>query len=522
MTLRITLAQLNPTVGDLDGNADKILDVWSATETEIVVFPELVLSGYPPEDLILNPNFINEIESKVKAISEISKGFDAAALVTCPWRIEGEVYNAALLIHDGKIKAVTAKHHLPNYGVFDEKRVFAAGPLPDIVEFNGHKLGIMICEDMWHADVAAHLSAQGAEIFIVPNGSPWRVGKEALRQEHAMARARENGVPLIYANQIGGQDELVFDGASFVMDTDGVVTQQLKAFEEDIAIVGDGGDADSFEPLAAVYESLKLGLRDYVLKNGFKGVLLGLSGGIDSALAAAIAVDALGSDNVRCVMLPSPFTSQDSLYDAQHCAAMLGVSYDAFPIADAMTAFEGIIPELNGIAHENMQSRTRGLILMALSNASGDMLLTTGNKSEMAVGYATLYGDMNGGFNALKDVYKMQVYALARWRNSRGMVIPERIITKAPSAELRADQTDQDSLPEYDVLDDILAGLIEDQESIDGIVARGHDRDVVQKIAHLLRITEYKRNQSPPGTKITTRAFGRDRRYPMTNKWKFD
>lgn len=520
--ISLTLAQLNPIVGDLDGNAGKILDVWGTAETDLVVFGELVLSGYPPEDLIINPNFINKIEAQVKALQEASKDFRAAALVTTPWNIDGKTYNAALLIHGGKILAITAKHHLPNYGVFDEKRVFEAGPLPDIIEFKGHKLGVMICEDMWHDDVAAHLKDQGAEILITPNGSPWRIGKEAIREEHARDRATETSLPLIYVNQVGGQDELVFDGASFVMDASGTVTQRLKAFEEDVAVLGDGSITQNLEPLATIYTALKLGLRDYVVKNGFNGVLIGLSGGIDSAMAAAIAVDALGSDKVRCVMMPSPFTSQDSLYDAEHCAAMLGVSYQNLPIEDAMKAFEGTIPDLTGIAHENMQSRTRGVILMALSNSTGDMLLTTGNKSEMAVGYATLYGDMNGGFNALKDVYKTQVYALAKWRNEQGMVIPERIITKAPSAELRDDQTDQDSLPEYDVLDDILQGLIENQDSVETIAARGHDMAIIEKVAHLLRITEYKRYQAPPGTKITTCAFGRDRRYPMTNRYKFD
>jgi len=522
----LTLAQVNPTVGDLDGNAAKIIDVWGKAETDLVVFPELVLSGYPPEDLITNPNFINAVELCVKALCEQSKDFDAATIVTCPWREGGEVFNAALLIYKGEIISKTYKHHLPNYGVFDEKRVFARGALPDIIDFNGHKLGVMICEDMWHDDVTAHLKAQGAEILIVPNGSPWRIGKEKRREEHACARAKEVGLPLVYVNQIGGQDELVFDGGSFVVDAHGAIVQRMKAFEEDVAVLGDDNISDTLDLNAAIYEALKLGLRDYVVKNGFKQVLIGLSGGIDSALTAAIAVDALkdygGAANVRCVMLPSPFTSNDSLYDAKHCAAMLGAPYESFEIHEAMKAFEATIPNLDGITHENMQSRCRGLILMALSNESGAMLLTTGNKSEMAVGYATLYGDMNGGFNALKDVYKTRVFELARWRNTQGMVIPERIITKPPSAELREDQTDQDSLPDYDVLDDILQGLIENQDSVEEIAARGHDKSVIEKIAHLLRINEYKRYQAPPGTKITTRAFGRDRRYPMTNGYKFN
>jgi len=524
--INITLAQLNPTLGDLDGNADKILRVWRDAKSDLVVFPELVLSGYPPEDLVTNPNFIKAVADKVKALCEDAKAYKAAALVTCPWAIDGHVYNAALLIHEGEIVGVTFKHHLPNYGVFDEKRVFTAGNLPAPITFNGHKLGIMICEDMWHGDVALHLKGLGAEILIVPNGSPWRVGKEDVREELAAARVGETALPLIYVNQAGGQDELVFDGNSFVMDADGTISQRLKAFEEDVAIYGDA-DTDtmtpeSMEPLGAIYTALKLGLRDYVLKNGFSGVVIGLSGGIDSALAAAIAVDALGADKVRCVMMPSAFTSNESLYDAEHCAGMLGVSYQTIPIKDAMEAFESTIPDLKGIAHENMQSRARGLILMALSNSTGDMVVTTGNKSEMAVGYATLYGDMNGGFNALKDVYKTQVYALAKWRNARGMVIPERILTKAPSAELRDDQTDQDSLPDYAVLDDILHGLIEKEDSLEAIAERGHDIAAIEKIARLLRLSEYKRYQAPPGTKITIRAFGRDRRYPMTNKYKFD
>ncbi len=532
--ISITLAQINPTVGDLDGNAGKILDIWKHASGDLVVFPELVLSGYPPEDLIINPNFIDSVNSCINNLLRISKNFSSGALITAPLQDNGEIYNAALLLHKGKIIATTFKHHLPDYGVFDEKRVFTAGDLPDVIDFNGVKLGIMICEDMWHNDVAEHLKSQGAKILIVPNGSPWRVGKENIRIEHAKNRVLETGLPLVYLNQIGGQDELVFDGNSFVMNADGVVTQRLKAFEEDIQQYCHFEQSEKSQDITTVnacgvgndnwqiYEALKLGLRDYVLKNGFKKVLLGLSGGIDSALTAAIAVDALGAKNVRCIMLPSPFTSQESLDDAKECADMLGASYEILNIHDAMQALEGTIPDLNGIAHENMQSRIRGLILMALSNASGAMLLTTGNKSEMAVGYATLYGDMNGGFNPLKDVYKTKVYELAAWRNAQGLAIPERILTKAPSAELRDNQTDQDSLPEYDVLDDILKGLIENHDSFNVIAARGHDLEIIKKVAHLLRINEYKRYQAPPGPKITTRAFGRDRRYPMTNHYKFD
>ncbi len=533
--LSITLAQINPTVGDLAANAQKILRVWAESADDLVVFPELVLCGYPPEDLVINPNFITAIERKIDHICKSSVDFAAAALITCPWRIDGAVYNCALLIEYGAIKAITAKHELPNYGVFDELRVFSAGALPSPIDFRGSRLGIMICEDMWFDRVAGHLKAQGAEILIIPNGSPWRIGKEAVRDAHAKARVGETGLPLVYVNQIGGQDELVFDGHSFVMNANGQIVLRLQEFEEDTATYchpepqANDLKSQTKDPLASphdntqsVYKALTLGLRDYVNKNGFPGILLGLSGGIDSALAAAIAVDAIGADHVKAYMLPSPYTSQDSLDDAKECAQSLGISYEIISIKPAMQAFESSVPNLHGIAHENMQSRSRGVILMALSNASGHMLLTTGNKSEMAVGYATLYGDMNGGFNALKDVYKTQVYALSKWRNDQGRVIPERIITKAPSAELRDNQTDQDSLPDYDVLDDILLGLIEHQDSLEIIAARGHDLTVIEKVARLLRLSEYKRYQAPPGTKITTRAFSRDRRYPMTNGWKFD
>ncbi|MFK7839947.1 MAG: NAD+ synthase [Bdellovibrionales bacterium] len=547
--LSLTLAQINPTLGDVAGNSRIIFDVWQNLEQDgevlatsqaaLCVFPELALTGYPPEDLILNANFINKIEADVESLCQKSKSFMTAALITCPWRIDGHVYNAALLIYDGVIQSVTAKHHLPNYGVFDEKRVFKAGPLPNVIDFKGVKLGVMICEDMWHSDVALHLKNQGADILIVPNGSPWRIGKEAVRFDHAYKRVQETGLALVYINQVGGQDELIFDGGSFVMNPDGRIASANAPFFESFDIfdfikndddiltlkgkTSSPPETTDHQSMSHLYDALVLGLKNYVIKNGFSQVVLGLSGGIDSALCAAIAVDALGKENVRCVMLPSPFTSQDSLDDAKTCANALGASYEIFEIHDAMKAFEGIIPDLDGIAHENMQSRCRGVILMALSNQSGAMLLTTGNKSEMAVGYATLYGDMNGGFNPLKDVYKMQVYALAEARNTLyGDVIPDRILTKAPSAELREDQTDQDSLPEYDVLDDILKGLIENEDSLEDIAARGHDLETIKKIAHLLRINEYKRYQAPPGTKVTTRAFGRDRRYPMTNKYRFD
>ncbi|MGB0719742.1 MAG: NAD+ synthase [Bdellovibrionales bacterium] len=526
----ITLTQMNPTVGDLDGNAAKIIDVWKNADSDLVVFPEMVLCGYPPEDLVLKPTFLEGVRVHIDAYVQASTDLHAAALIGCPWVIDGRTYNVVHLIYKGKIVATQAKHHLPNYGVFDEKRIFASGPLPAPIDFNGRKIGVLICEDMWFADVAAHLKQQGAEILIVPNASPFEIGKHARRIDLAKARTGETGLPLVYVNQIGGQDELVFDGGSFVMDAGGAVVNALALFEEEVSTFSPPlTPAESSPPQAggieggseSIYAALKRGLSDYVRKNGFNGVVLGLSGGVDSALAAAIAADALGPQNVHCVMMPSPFTSQDSLDDAAELAQNLGCPYEIIPIQKAMNAFESTIPDLTGIAHENMQSRIRGLILMALSNsganAGGKMVLTTGNKSEMATGYATLYGDMNGGFNALKDVYKTQVYALCAWRNAQSPVIPPRILTKAPSAELRADQKDQDSLPPYDILDDILECLIERDMGIAAIAARGHDEAVVTRVYKLLRASEYKRYQAPPGTKITSRAFGRDRRYPMTN-----
>ncbi|HOO82472.1 MAG TPA: NAD+ synthase [Alphaproteobacteria bacterium] len=534
-SLTLTLAQLNPTVGDLRENAEKILDVWDESESDLVVFAEMALCGYPPEDLVLKPSFINSIHSFVESICEQSKDFKSAALISCPWRIEDEVYNAALLIENGQIVAVQPKHHLPNYGVFDEQRIFKAGPLPAPIDFRGYRLGILICEDMWYADVAAHLKAEGAELLIVPNASPFETTKDETRLDIARARAGETGLPLLYVNQVGGQDELVFDGGSFVMDGEGNAVFQAAEFTEETHGITFSGrrlscpdSVPQFSPEEELYKALVLGLKDYIEKNGFPGVLLGLSGGIDSALSAAIAVDALGPERVHCVMMPSPFTSEESLIDAQDCANALGCPYETMPIDAAMEAFTSIIPGLSGIAHENMQSRVRGLILMALSNASGNMALSTGNKSEMAVGYATLYGDMNGGFNALKDLYKMQVYALSKWRNAHkptgalgpgGVVIPENILTKVPTAELKENQRDQDSLPPYEELDDILECLIEHDMAMDEICARGHDEATVKQVWAMLDRAEYKRRQAPPGVKITRRAFGRDRRYPITNKF---
>jgi len=463
-------------------------------------------------------------------------------LIGTPWRDNGRVHNAVLLLDGGKVAASRFKHDLPNYGVFDEKRVFAAGPMPGPIAFRGVRLGVPICEDIWTPDVVECLQETGAELLLVPNGSPYEAGKADQRLQIVLNRVTESGLALAYLNQVGGQDELVFDGASFVIGRNGALRRQLPSFREHVAITEwvrgeDGWDCVEGERIAppdgveAIYGAMVIGLRDYVNKNGFPGVLIGLSGGIDSAISAAVAVDALGADRVHCVMLPSPYTSQDSLDDAAECAAALGTRLDSISIEPAMQAFgtmlaplfEGTTPD---ITEENIQSRARGVTLMALSNKFGKMVLTTGNKSEMSVGYATLYGDMCGGYSVLKDVYKTTVYELSRWRNQvhpegamgpAGRVIPERIITKAPTAELKPNQTDQDSLPPYDALDDILNCLVEEEKSVDEIVARGHDRATVARVWRLLDRAEYKRRQAPPGVKLTRRNFGRDRRYPITN-----
>lgn len=542
--LHLALAQINPVVGGLTYNAAKIKQAWeSAPENcDLIVLPELAVCGYMPEDLILKPFFIEEVETTVRALLRESKSFAPALLLPAPWKDGGKIYNAVHLIHNGRILATRTKHRLPNYGVFDEMRVFAPGPLPEPVEFKGIKLGVMICEDMWYPDVAAHLKKKGAEILIVTNGSPYDMRNRGMRFEQAKARVRETQLPLAYVNQVGGQDELVFDGMSFVLNSDGKTLLQGAEFEEgfyNAVMEKDKGPwllaaediVPAYEGLEAVYQALMLGLRDYISKNGFPGVILGMSGGIDSALSAAIAVDALGPEAVHCVMMPSEFTSQDSLDDAAVMAANIGAHLDTIPITQTVKSFNDVLQHhfsagTPSTTFENIQPRSRGIILMALSNATGNMVLSTGNKSEMAVGYATLYGDMCGGFNVLKDIYKTQVYELAKWRNSHkpkgalgpgGIIIPDRIITKAPTAELKPNQTDQDTLPPYAILDDILACLIEQDMDVSAIVRRGHDRQTVQKVWKMLDAAEYKRRQAPPGIKITSRAFGRDRRYPITN-----
>lgn len=538
-SLNIAMAQLNPTVGALHKNLDLLSEAYEkacADGADLLVTPELLVTGYPPEDLVLKPVFQDEVKKGVEAFAAKTAGKETGALVGTPWVVDGKLYNAAVMIADGGITDVILKRHLPNYGVFDEIRVFDAGTSSHVVKFKDYTLGVLICEDMWFEDVSADLKAAGAELLIVLNGSPFEADKPTVRTDIARQRVRETGLALVYVNQVGGQDELVFDGASFVLNAQGYRVCLLPHWREDISVVTfdemiTGPLHDDDEGLSAIYQAMVLGLRDYVNKNGFPGVVLGLSGGIDSALSAAVAVDALGSERVRCVMMPSPYTSQDSLDDAKGCADLLGITYESVSIEPVMQAYDTMLAPLfegrtKDITEENIQSRSRGLLLMALSNKFGHMLLTTGNKSEMSVGYATIYGDMCGGYSVLKDVYKMTVFALCHWRNAQkpegglgpdGPVMPENVISKPPSAELRPDQKDEDSLPPYEALDDILECMIEKEFSLEDIVARGHDSDIVRRVWTLLDRAEYKRRQAPPGVKLTTRAFGRDRRYPLTN-----
>jgi NAD+ synthase len=547
--LLIGLAQLDPKVGDLAGNLRLLREARAKGEAagcDLVVASELVVSGYPPEDLVMKPIFLDAVADTVHELAaETARG--PALLVGAPWRVDGRCTNAALLLDGGKVAAVSVKHDLPNYGVFDEKRVFAAGPLPQTVTCRGVRLGILVCEDMWTAVPAGALADGGAEALVVINSSPFETDKQGERLGLAIARVRETGLPLVYVNQVGGQDELVFDGGSFALDAGGETVQRLGEFEpgfatlrlarRDGALAPEGGTVTpAYEPLPAIYQAMVLGLRDYVNKNGFPGVLLGLSGGIDSALSAVVAADALGPDRVRCVMMPSPYTSQESLDDAAALARNMNLRLDTISIGPAMDAFGTMLRDVFAgtnadTTEENIQARARGITLMALSNKFGHMVLSTGNKSEMSVGYATLYGDMCGGYSVLKDVYKTTVYALSNWRNAHvpvgglgapGAVIPANIITRPPSAELKPDQTDQDSLPPYDALDDILYSLIEGEMATKDIVARGHDRETVMRVWRMVNIAEYKRRQAPPGVKITRRSFGRDRRYPITNGFAGD
>jgi len=547
--IKIALAQANPTVGDLDGNIAKLVEMRARAHTlgaDLVVFPELFVTGYPPEDLVLRPAFQLAARRRVETLAaELGPG--PGVLTGTIWPEEGNVYNALVLLDGGKVRAVRFKADLPNYGVFDEKRIFSQGRMPGPINFRGVRLGVPICEDIWAPDVTECLAEAGAEILISVNGSPFDWTKPDARMNKVVARITETGLPLAYLNQVGGQDELVFDGASFVLNADCGLAVQAPSWEEMVILsewrktpegwhCAHGRCAVVEEGDAAAYQACLLGIRDYVNKNGFPGVIVGLSGGIDSALVTAIATDALGPERVRTVMMPYRYTSSESLRDAEACATALGLRYDVLPIEAAIAGVkETLAPVLAGTepdaTEENIQARVRGIILMAISNKFGDMVVTTGNKSEMSVGYATLYGDMNGGFNPVKDLYKTEVYRLARWRNAHvpkgamgpaGIVIPETIITRVPSAELRPDQTDQDSLPPYDILDDILASLVEKETPIDEIVAQGYPADIVRQVERLLYIAEYKRRQAAPGVRISSRNFGRDRRYPITNRFRED
>ena len=547
MSLSIAVAQLNPTVGDVSGNLKLVREAReqaAAQGADLVVFSELVLVGYPPEDLVLRPAFTDAAAAGLRQLEAESGPGVPGVVVTLPWRHGGCLYNAVALVADGRTE-LRFKHELPNYGVFDEKRVFAPGPLPQPVIFRGTRLGLPICEDIWFPAVAAHLASAGAELLLVPNGSPFEVEKFELRLDLVRQRAAESHLPVAYVNQVGGQDELVFDGGSFVVNSDGTIARTLPPWQEALAftrwerrngVLWCEGDAEwrNQPRLEAVYSAMMLGLRDYVRKNGFRGIVLGMSGGIDSALTAAVAVDALGADRVHGVRLPSRFTSENSQDDAAESARLMGLHLDTLEIQPSVNAVEAALAAVfagreRDVTEENIQARVRGVMLMGLSNKFGELLVTTGNKSEMSVGYATLYGDMCGGYSVLKDIYKTEVYALSHWRNEhlpegalgpRGRVIPESSITKAPTAELRPNQKDQDSLPPYDELDAILNGLIEDEQSVAEIAARGFARETVTRVQRLLYLAEYKRRQAPPGVKITRKSFGRDRRYPITNAFR--
>ncbi len=548
-TFNIAIAQLNPTVGDVAGNLAKVRGARADAArqgAQLLMMTELFISGYPPEDLVLKPAFIQACWKAVESLAADTADGGPGVVIGFPRQDETGRYNSIAVLDGGKVIAVRDKIDLPNYGEFDEKRVFDQGAMPGPVNFRGVRIGIPICEDIWgDLGVCETLAESGAEILLVPNGSPYYRGKVDIRHQVVLKQVIETGLPMVYAAQLGGQDELVFDGASFAFNADKSLAFQLSQFETALAVTTwkrtEKGWHCSQGPMARIpeseeadYRACLLGFRDYVNKNGFKNVVLGLSGGIDSAICAAIAVDALGEERVRTVMLPYRYTSEDSFKDAADCAKALGCRYDIVPIEEPVAGFSSALSNLfegtdSGITEENLQSRARGVILMAISNKFGSMVVTTGNKSEMSVGYATLYGDMNGGFNPIKDLYKMQVYALARWRNENvppdalgpsGIVIPQNIIDKAPSAELRPDQKDQDSLPPYPVLDDILECLVEREMAVEEIVARGHDVETVHRIEHLLYLAEYKRRQSAPGVKITKKNFGRDRRYPITNRFR--
>jgi len=550
--LAIAVAQLNPIVGDISGNLERARRARAAAArdgADIVAFSELFIAGYPPEDLVLKPAFQAACRAAIETLARETGDGGPGILIGTPWIEDGKLYNAYALLAGAHIEAVRFKVNLPNYGVFDEKRVFAIGPVPGPVNFRGVRFGLPICEDTWtdwgdYENVVECLAETGSELLIVPNGSPYWRDKSEVRLNVAVARVTEAGLPLIYINQVGGQDELVFDGGSFALNADRSIAFQLPSFSEVVVTTHWSRTAAGWRcvqgPMApaedldkADYTACMLGLRDYVEKNRFKGVVLGLSGGIDSALCAAMATDALGAKRVRCVMLPFRFTSQHSLDDAAAVAKALGVRYDILPIERAVDGIEAALEgafagAARDVTEENLQARARGTILMAISNKFGLMVVTTGNKSEMSVGYATLYGDMNGGFNPIKDLYKTEVYRLARLRNSwkpggalgpAGPIIPDDVFTRAPSAELRENQTDQDTLPPYDILDQILERLVEHDEPTATIIRAGFDRDTVMKVERMLYLAEYKRRQAAPGVKVTLKNFGRDRRYPIVNRF---
>ena len=546
--LRVALAQLNPTVGDVDGNLAKVRAARAGAArqgADLVITSELVLAGYFPEDLVLKPAFQQRCREAVEALRADTRDGGPALFVTAPWREDDKLYNALIALDKGEIIGKRFKVDLPNYGVFDDKRVFTPGPMPGPLVFKGVRIGVPICEDVWTSDVVECISETGGEILLIPNGSPYEVGKTDVRVQLGIKRVIESGLPFVYVNQVGGQDEVIYDGGSFVLGADRQLKAQLASFREQVATVEFRRGPDGWEcrpgpivpeldRLESIYQAMMLGLRDYVNKTGFPSVVIGLSGGVDSAITAAVAADALGPERVHTLMMPSPYTSSESLEDAKACAEAIGVRYDIVGIEPAMEAFRAMLLPLFGnrkedTTEENIQSRARGVTLMALSNKLGGMVVTTGNKSEMAVGYATLYGDMCGGFNVLKDVYKTTVFDLCRWRNAhvpagalgrQGRVIPERIIDKPPSAELRPDQKDEDSLPPYPVLDAILKGLIERDRGVAELVAEGYDSVIVERVWRLLERAEYKRRQAPPGVKITSRLMSRERRYPIVNGFK--
>lgn len=554
--LRISLVQANPIAGDIAGNlaqAQAALTAGEAAGADLVVLPEMFLSGYQLLDLSVRPAFLRDVQVAIDILAAATRPGGAALAIgapipgstTEPGQDHTGAYNAVMLLQDGAVRSTFWKHHRPNYGVFDEKRLYLEGPAPGPIEIKGCRVGIPICEDMWFPDVAETLEEAGAEILVVPNGSPYQRGKHDIRMAHMVARVVETGLPLIYLNLIGGQDDQIFDGGSFALNPGGRLAMQMPFFDEHTRVVDVVRGEDGWrieqsdlapvpEPWALDYRAMVEATRDYVLKSGFSKVLLGLSGGVDSAIVATVAADALGPENVRCVRLPSRYSSEGSLTDAEDLANRIGVTCHTLPIADGVQAIEATLaPFFDGmepdVTEENLQSRLRGLYLMAMSNKFGELLLTTGNKSEMAVGYCTIYGDMNGAYNPIKDLYKTRVFECCRWRNQEhhdwmrgpaGEVIPQNILQKPPSAELRPDQTDQDSLPAYDILDAILRMLVEDQLSTDEIIAEGYERAVVMKVQHLLYMSEYKRFQSAPGVKLTDRAFWLDRRYPIVNKWR--